>query len=369
MKDYKIDVYNKFYKDVFPKLKKMEQQRITELVKMCVLEFAAVCILVLCIYNFSAVLDWWQRGNTFVFLIKSIVLLIPLVLPFIIPPVINGRFQDKLKDELMPEVVKCFPDLVSDRGKFIGGLYWDIIGKAKLFNFDFWVSTVKDTFHGSYNGTEFDIAEVTLREKTKNDIPLTIFNGAIISFDCNKRIGAHTLITSKSINRRVLLVIILIFAGIMLLVGGYLFYTLLTTKEMILDSKLIDALMTAGFILLIWWLVITNRKLSQEIKLEFDEFNKRYKIESEDQIEARYLITTAFIERFMNLTTEFGTKDIQCAFFDGRVLFAISTNRNLFELGSIYKPLTNPQNVKLFDELISIIDMIDYFKLDEKTGL
>lgn len=195
----------------------------------------------------------------------------------------------------------------------------------------------------------------------------TTFKGAIISFDSNKEIKAHTLITSKSKNQRDLILIIVMIAGF--LIKSMFKYDFLKHESVIMSflwSGLWEILFTGGMILLFWWL-INRRKLSQEVKLESNEFNKRYKVESEDQIEARYLITPSFMERFMNLTTEFGTKDIQCAFFGSRILFAISTNKNLFELGSIYKPLTNPQNVKLFDEIISIIDMIDHFKLDKKN--
>lgn len=75
------------------------------------------------------------------------------------------------------------------------------------------------------------------------------------------------------------------------------------------------------------------------------------------------------MERFLNLTTSFGTQKSKCAFFDNRIMFAISTRRNLFEFGSLYAPVTNLNNVGFFRELMSILDMIDYFKLDEKTGL
>ena len=51
-------------------------------------------------------------------------------------------------------------------------------------------------------------------------------------------------------------------------------------------------------------------------------------------------------------------------------MFAISTNKNLFEVGSIWRSLEDPKTLnQLFDELYSIYSMIDYFKLDQKIGL
>lgn len=51
-------------------------------------------------------------------------------------------------------------------------------------------------------------------------------------------------------------------------------------------------------------------------------------------------------------------------------MFAISTNKNLFEVRSLFKSLEKPGAVNQFyNELVSIYSMIDYFKLDEKVGL
>lgn len=106
-----------------------------------------------------------------------------------------------------------------------------------------------------------------------------------------------------------------------------------------------------------------------KIRLEDVKFAKKFKVFSEDEVEARYLVTTAFMERFLNLTTSFGAKKAKCAFFSNKVMFAISTRKNLFEFGSLFKTLEKPKNVTFFNELMSILDMIDYFKLDEKLGL
>lgn len=65
----------------------------------------------------------------------------------------------------MPEVVKCFPDLISGRGYFTQGLSWDVLERSKLFNFDSYISEIKDAFHGSYSSIKFDIAEVNLCKK------------------------------------------------------------------------------------------------------------------------------------------------------------------------------------------------------------
>lgn len=74
---------------------------------------------------------------------------------------------------------------------------------------------------------------------------------------------------------------------------------------------------------------------------------------------------------FKNLQTAFGTKNIKCAFFDNKIMFALHTNKDFFELsGGLFHSLKHPKRVKSFyEETTAIYDIIDYFKLDEKTGL
>ena len=113
-----------------------------------------------------------------------------------------------------------------------------------------------------------------------------------------------------------------------------------------------------------------NKEVLNEIKLEDPEFNKKYKAYSSDEVEGRYLITTAFMERFKNLQTAFGARGAKCSFYGESLMFAISTGKNLFEIGNLFTPLNSPKQLEVFfNELISILALIDYFKLDEKTGL
>jgi len=136
----------------------------------------------------------------------------------------------------------------------------------------------------------------------------------------------------------------------------------------------ISSTVSIVFVFIIWWYwqkknYSKYNTAGKKIKLEDPLFGRKFTVYSEDDIEARYLVTPAFMERFLKLTTSFGTKNAKCAFFDNKVMFAISTRRDLFEFGSLFKSLENPNNIGFFNEIFSIFDMIDYFKLDEYTGL
>ena len=117
-----------------------------------------------------------------------------------------------------------------------------------------------------------------------------------------------------------------------------------------------------------------NKLLKSEalssVKLEDPEFSRKYVAYSSDQVEGRYLITPAFMERFKNIETAFGTHKVKCSFYRDSIMFAISTDKNLFEIGNLYHSLKDPKQMTIFfNELASILVLIDYFKLDEQTRL
>jgi hypothetical protein len=112
------------------------------------------------------------------------------------------------------------------------------------------------------------------------------------------------------------------------------------------------------------------------VKLEDPRFEQRYEVYGSDQVEARYLLTTTFMERLVTLEELFvahaGGRScaIQCAFKDGKLLLAIPTANEWFSTGSIFKRASFIPEINLIlkemDQLFAIIDVL---KLDDRTGL
>lgn len=112
------------------------------------------------------------------------------------------------------------------------------------------------------------------------------------------------------------------------------------------------------------------RRNFQRVNLEDTEFNKLYQAYSYDQVEGRYLLTTAFIDRFLHVGKVFKTNRLRCSFAQNKLILAIPANRNMFELGSLFSPVTNSKKIsRFYDEIASLLILIDYFKLDNKTNL
>ena len=51
-------------------------------------------------------------------------------------------------------------------------------------------------------------------------------------------------------------------------------------------------------------------------------------------------------------------------------MIAITTKKNLFEIGNLYRNIINEKQIQKFMlEITSIIEMIEYFKLGENTSI
>ena len=112
-------------------------------------------------------------------------------------------------------------------------------------------------------------------------------------------------------------------------------------------------------------------KRYEKVKLEDVEFMKKYNVYSTDQIEARYILTTAFIKRFNDIGVSFEVKEIKCSFLRNRMLIAISTKQNLFcIIPDVYSNLTiRDKCVRAFREIFSVLSIVEQLKLNKQIGL
>ena len=271
------------------------------------------------------------------------------------------NYAMKIKSDCLSKLLEVFGDIQWQNGKNIIN-DWELNRSALFSNFN--TRYPDDEFSGSFNGVPFKICETNLLQisgsgKSRTYIP--VFKGVVIQFKSNKIIRNRTMIATKgdftAKNSWLLLWLGLSMPLIQMLIEH--------------PAGCLIAFVVLG---LICWggskISYKDEEKLDEVKLEDPEFCKKFNAYSSDQVEARYLLTTAFFERFQNLNTAFGAKKAKCSFYGDKIMFAISTNKNLFEVGSLFKSLEKPGAVNQFyNELASIYSMIDYFKLDERVGL
>ncbi|MBE7704458.1 MAG: DUF3137 domain-containing protein [Cyanobacteria bacterium SIG29] len=107
----------------------------------------------------------------------------------------------------------------------------------------------------------------------------------------------------------------------------------------------------------------------QKVNLEDPEFEKVYDVYSYDQIEARYLITPAFMQRLLELRNKKIGSGIVVSFENGMVHIGVSSSKDWFEV-PLLESATNIANYRaILLEIVSILSIIDIMKFDENIGM
>lgn len=106
----------------------------------------------------------------------------------------------------------------------------------------------------------------------------------------------------------------------------------------------------------------------ENVELEDIEINRSYNIRSTNQIEARYIFTTSFIERFKNIKKVFKAKYVRASFYNNRMVIVMNIGKDLFYINQ-FKKLTKKDFDNIFEELCSVFLLVEELKLNQKIGL
>lgn len=108
----------------------------------------------------------------------------------------------------------------------------------------------------------------------------------------------------------------------------------------------------------------------ERVELEDPIFEQRFEVFADDQIESRYLLTPAFMQRLTAVADDFATDSMQAAFYDNQLLLMIPLAKDRFEPPAINVSLIESSGVqRLARELGDVLSIVDALKLDERTGL
>ncbi len=222
-----------------------------------------------------------------------------------------------------------------------------------------------DEFVGSYKDVPFKISEtrmLSIHGSGKSRRCICAFEGVILTFNFNKKICNRTIVATKGdLTKKSQPLVVMAFVATFCLgffEEGYAHWKLVLSIILLVGSYF-----TVKYF-------EKNEEALDEVKLEDPKFAKQFNVYSSDQVEARYLVTPSFMERFYNLKTVFGAKNAKCSFYGNTLMIAIQTKKNLFEICNLFKSLQEPSSInEFYSELDAIYKIIDYFKLDEKTGL
>lgn len=232
-------------------------------------------------------------------------------------------YKRQVKAQIMPDFAGFFGTF---NYAYQATVNTDLLAKSRLFgNFNF--NYGDDYFCGQYDGVQITVAETELQQREWNvqrrrEDKYTIFKGVCILLEMNKNFAGETVVLQDK----------------------GLFNSLYRLNER-----------TFGL---------------QNVRLEDSRFEKLFEVFSSDQIEARYLLTTAFMERMLKLQTLFAGQTMQFAFKDNKLLIAIKTRQNMFEANSFFRSNVNkPKIDKVFDQFYTVFSIIKILKLNRRIGM
>ena len=97
----------------------------------------------------------------------------------------------------------------------------------------------------------------------------------------------------------------------------------------------------------------------QRASLEDPVFEKIFEVYTSDQVESRYLLTPDFMQKLVDLEGVFRGGKLKAA-FDGGEMFVTVQGGNLFEPGSMFKPLDSADRVReLLADFAAVFGLID----------
>ena len=228
-------------------------------------------------------------------------------------------YEENIKKEIFPNVLNFFGDFKYhvETKKSVKEYYaTELIPKHDS-------EIAEDHITGTYKDIKVDLFETKLSNDSDENSSTTlntVFDGIIVELSMNKSFGGKTVVKKESGT-----------------VGN--------------------------------WFIKKSTSL-KKVKLEDPIFEKMFEVYSDDQVEARYLLTVTFIERLKELVENFGEKSIQCCFYNNKLLMMIPIEKDLFETGSIYEAEDFIDDSKsLLKELSLIFNIIDTLKLNMKINL
>lgn len=107
---------------------------------------------------------------------------------------------------------------------------------------------------------------------------------------------------------------------------------------------------------------------NNRVHLEDPVFEKYFDVYSDDQIEARYILTTGFMNRLVKIAAKNPKCSISCCFMDGYMYLALG-GKDWFDIPSSksFKDIANWQKVVV--DFIDIFRIIDELKVEQNIGM
>lgn len=296
-----------YFKTIKPNLDRYEQKRLKRF-KTCKYALIPVLIVIIVATYLIQIANGNTSNNSENIQLNLNIVFIAFGFYYMIKKGIETTLQREIKKEVMPIICACFDNLKWNCEKYYNQSEFHEVGLVNYYNSE----SFDDRFYGNYNNTKFEIIEADLdhvKSSGKHRTRTNIFKGIILKLHLEKDFQSHTLIRPDG-------------------------------------------------------LLKTPIKNLKRTELEDVIFEKKYDVYTNDEIEARVIITTAFMERLNNIENVFKTQKTYVAFLKNKLYIGLHTRKDMFKICSLNEPINSAKYfLEIFEEIISVYRLIDFLKI------
>lgn len=288
----------------------------------------------------------------------------------------DKKLKSKLKRKVLPLILSDFGDIKhiehERKNKIISKSQ---IEECGLFNYTD-NELIDDVFSGFHNDIPFKISEI--------DLYRTVyyghcyyrcyhsFRGVLLSLKLSKNRDRTLITTAEDIqdenkNLAIQLGLILFILAIYNYVAHFAYESVEEAVKSLSISLLI-AIVLASYVLIKHY--VSKKKGVKKPKNEFVIQGNRtgcnFYVYSDNLEESTQITTPEFLIELLELQKKLKGENIRCSIYENNLMVAVDTEKDLFELGSLDKPLGDPNLIDdFYAELNAIYDFMDYIKNNE----
>ena len=324
-----------------------------------------VSIILLCIFtNVITYNDFDSEGFGFIFVLFHGIFIYLCFKPL-------DKYKKQTKSSVMKTILSFWGNFFYKNG--YNTIPESLLRESELFSFD--TCRSDDAFIGKYKSTNISVSETELLLKGSRGTS-AFFRGIFMLLELNKNFEGKTIVTNcNNISvRNTRLVTFSILSIGLLIVIILLIYMFIKFFEMTFENIMISVVLIAFDIQLfyLFYEEIKKKRLNiakQYAYLEDVCFSKQWKVLTNNQIEARYVLTPVLMEKIKDIKKLFKGKYIDFRFFGNSLIFVIHTKKNMFETTSLFKPALNYKDIKdVVSQFYSIFSVIDILEGNNKKG-
>ncbi len=236
------------------------------------------------------------------------------------------KYKNEFKDTVFTKILHAVnPGLGYNKSGFISK---DKFFESRIFTERADRYSGEDYISGLVDKTQIEFSElhtqerrVTSNGKTTTVHYVTIFKGLFMIADFHKNFHGHTIVLPDTAEK----------------LFGFI------------GKKLQD------------W----NFTRDEVVHMENAEFEKEFVVYSNDQVEARYILSTSMIQRILDLKKKYNTS-VYLSFINSKVFVAMQYNKQLFE-PAFKESITNSDYIRTFyNELSACLSIVDDLNLNTR---